>query len=342
MDALESKREEAKKEVARIFSGRIKDASAVGKLAEQLFRGALNGQEIDAGDPSSFEEWVKQRFKYQLTWLSRDDYAKALVRALWLAPRFAATDFGGARQRDFAQVWTDTARGFLGEIAFQKFLDSKLNVKIQLDVRRGVLEKFLPSDIKVKDESTGLLRDSKVKVSIKTTKFNGRWLDIPGAQFDHSDAFLLVKLGISRFHFSAFLKDISFLKDKLFALAKDMGELTNDQAQELWKETPDFTPVPAYIAGYIEKQGLTTPIHQIICRARGWKHKRITISGGVGLFSLTNVRQHPKVVQIDPNGARPVEVEPIIKSLTEAKHFLANSGALKFGADAWSNLAKRL
>lgn len=343
MNAVESELEKTKKETAQIFSGRIKDASAVGYLTEQLFRGSLNGLEINADDPGSFNTWLEQRFKYQLIWLNRDDYAKALVRALWLAPRFAATDFGGARQRDFAQVWTDTARGFLGEIAFQKFLNSKLNVTIRLDVRRGALEKFLPSDIKVEDGSTGQLRESNVKVSIKTTKFNGRWLDIPGAQFDHSDAFLLVKLGISRLHFSAFLKDISFLKDKLFALAKDMGELSNDQAQKLWKETPDFTPIPAYIAGYIEKQGLTTPIHEIICRVRGWKPKRITISGGVGLFSLSNVRQHPEVAEMDPEVPDlPVEVEPIIKSLTEAKHFLAHSGAMKFGAYAWSDLGKRL
>lgn len=342
MSAGKPQLESVKKEIAEIFRSRIRDASAVVELVELLLRGAVSGLEIDADDPSSFSAWLERRFKYQLTWLGRDDYARALVRALWLAPRFAATDFGGARQRDFAQIWTDTARGFLGEIAFQKFLGSRLGVEIALDVRRGALEQFLPSDVKVKDSSTGRFRDSKVKLSIKTTKFNGRWLDVPGAQFDHSDAFLLVKLGISRLHFSAFLKDISFLRDKLFAMAKDIGELTDEQAQELWKETPDFMPIPAYIAGYIEKRGLSMPIHQIICRVRGRKHKRISISGGVGLFSLSTVRRHPRVVQIDPRGALRVEVEPIIKSLTEAKHFLAHSGALKFGADAWSRLAERL
>ena len=334
--------EKVKKEVARILLGNIGDVSAVEEIVKQLFRGAVNGLEIDTDDPHSLETWLEQRFKYQLIWLNRNDYARALVRALWLAPRFAATDFGGARQRDFAQIWTDTARGFLGEIAFQRFLDSKLNIKIELDTKRGALEKFLPSDIRVRDSSTGQLRDSKEKVSIKTTKFNGRWLDLPGAQYEHSDVFLLVKLGISRLHFSAFLKDISFLRDKLFGLAKDLGELSNAEEQKLWEETPDFTPIPAYIAGYVEKRGLSMPIHQILCRLKGRKYIRISISGGVGLFSLSNVRHHPKALEIDPEGVLRVEIDPIIDSLTESKHFLAHSGALEFGPDAWSRLVKRL
>ncbi|MEM1590017.1 MAG: hypothetical protein QXV01_07925 [Candidatus Bathyarchaeia archaeon] len=329
--------------VSDILLSEIGDVGIAEELEQQLLQGALSGLEIPEFLPTEkpYEVWLEQRFRFQLIWLDRDDYVRALVRALWLAPKFAATDFGGARQRDFAQVWTDTARGFLGEIALQKFLKEKLNTEVALDVRRGELEEFLPSDIKIKDQTSHGFRPTKIGLSIKTTKFNGRWLDLPGAQFDHSDAFVLVKIGISRMHFSAFLKDISFLRDKLFAVAKHLGELSDNQAEELWKETPNFTSIPAYVAGFIEKRELTMPIHQISCNLKGRKNKRIVISHGVGLFSLSTARTHPDVRKIDPSGTLPIEVEPIIDSLTEGKHFLAHSGALKFGYDAWKELVSR-
>jgi hypothetical protein len=330
------------KKCSDILHAKIRNNEVVKNLVVDLIKGAINGSEIDINNSESCLQWLNGRFAYQLTWLDQHDYARALVRALWLAPRFAATDFGGARQRDFAQVWTDTARGFLGEIAFQRFLQEKFGMEVKLDVKRGALEQFLPSDIKIRDAVSGKFRTPKKPLSIKTTKFNGRWLDLPGAQFDHSQVFVLIKLGISRFHFAAFLKVISFLKDKLFALAKDLGELDDGKAQELWKETPDFTSIPAYIAGYLEKEGLSLPIHQIICRKKGRRNVRVAISGGIGLFSLSTVRRHPEVKRIDPDGKLPVVVEPIIKSLTESKHFLAHSGALKFGKENWNNIVTRL
>ncbi|MEM3665682.1 MAG: hypothetical protein QW222_01215 [Candidatus Bathyarchaeia archaeon] len=329
--------------VSGVLFSEIGDANIAKELEQQLLQGALSGLEIPEFSlvEEPYKIWLEQRFKFQLTWLNRDDYVRALVRALWLAPKFAATDFGGARQRDFAQVWTDTARGFLGEIALQKFLKEKLNTEVALDTRRGALEEFLPSDVTVKDQVSGNFRPSKIGLSIKTTKFNGRWLDLPGAQFDHSDVFVLVKIGISRMHFSAFLKDISFLKDKLFAQAKQLGELSDNQAEELWRETPNFTQIPAYVAGFIEKQELSMPIHQISCSVKGRKNRRIAVSHGVGLFSLSTARTHPGIIRIDPSGTLPIEIEPIIDSLTESKHFLAHSGALKFGCNVWQELVNR-
>ena len=192
--------------ICDILLREIGDPEVAKELEQQVLQGALSSLEVPelSFSEEPYETWLEQRFKFQLTWLNRDDYLRALVRALWLAPVFAATDFGGARQRDFAQVWTDTARGFMGEIALQKFLKEKLNTEVALDVRRGELEEFLPSDVKVKDRISGNLRPTRVGLSIKTTKFNGRWLDLPGAQLDHSEAFVLVRIGISRMHFWLF------------------------------------------------------------------------------------------------------------------------------------------
>src|SRR5436309_8680712 len=108
------------REIGSFLGAKITDREVVDKLTEEILRGSTNGLELDADDPEESRKWFEDRFKFQLVWLDGDDYSRALVRALWLAPKFASVDFGGARQRDFAQLWADTARGFLGEIALEK------------------------------------------------------------------------------------------------------------------------------------------------------------------------------------------------------------------------------
>ena len=71
------------------------------------------------------------------------------------------------------------------------------------------------------------------------------------------------------------------------------------------------------------------------------KHKRVEILRGVGIFSLSNVRNHPEVRKIDPSLSLPVRIEPMI-NLSESKRFMANSGALKFEMKDWKELASKL
>ncbi|MEM2914412.1 MAG: DNA cytosine methyltransferase, partial [Candidatus Bathyarchaeia archaeon] len=274
-------------QLASILQERMKDQKSINMLASQILKGAQGGLELK----DSFEKWLNDRFRFQLLWLDKDDYSKALIRALWLAPVFAGTDFGGSRQRDIAQVWTDTARGFLGEIAFSKFLFEKFNIETKVDVRRGEIEEFLPSDVTQIRFPQEDWRQLPLKISVKTTKFNGRWLDLPGAQFDHSDIFVLVKIGILRQHFLAFLKAISFLRDKLFIVAKNLGELNDESAKTLWDEIPEFEPIPAYIAGFLYKRNINLPIHTVKAELKGKKRKRIVVTQGIGLFSTHVLRE---------------------------------------------------
>ena len=44
----------------------------------------------------------------------------------------------------------------------------------------------------------------KYNIGVKTTKWKGIWLDIPGDQFNHSDIHVLVKIGGGRDHLFAF------------------------------------------------------------------------------------------------------------------------------------------
>lgn len=324
-------------QIANFLKEKIGDRNVVSKLALQLYKGARDGLEIDV----SFEDWFDNTFKYQFVWLSKDDYVKALVRALWLAPVFAGSDFGSSRQRDMGQVWTDTARGFLGEIALSKFLIEKFDVDTKLDTRRGDLAQFLPTDIAEMRKPNDNWKKPALKISTKTSKFNARWLDLPGKQFDYSDVFILVKLGILRQHFLAFLKAISFLKDKLFVTAKDLGELDEESASTLWDEIPEFETIPAYVPGFIHKSEINLPIHMICARKKGRKHIRISITQGIGLFSPSTVRDTAEIHNLDPDGNLPIEIDPIIESLTST-HFFAHSGGLKHGERSWKQLVNIL
>jgi len=328
-----SNEEEVISKIASLLKERIRSESSVQRLASQVWKGASEGLELEV----SPIEWFEKRFRYQFVWLEKEDYLKALVRALWLAPVFAGTDFGTARQRDMAQVWTDAARGFLGEIALSKFLLEKFSVEAKLETRRGKLEEFLPTDISQIRVSGGNWRQPSLRISVKTTKFNGRWLDLPGAQFHHSDVFILVKIGILREHFLAFLKTISFLKEKLFPIAEGLGELSAEDAKHLWDGIPEFDPIPSYIAGFLLKSEITLPVQMVNVKLRGKRRKRIVITHGVGLFSPSTVRGLKEIKELDPSGNLPIEVEPIIDSLT-GDHFLAHSGSLKYAEGSWRQL----
>jgi hypothetical protein len=323
--------------IEAVLKKKLSNANATA-LATQLHRGAENALELE---DTTFDEWLKERFQYQLVWLDQGDYARALIRALWLAPKFAATDFGSARQRDFGQVWTDTARGFMGEIALKKFFAERLDTSIEFDTGRGKVEEFLPSDIKSIQRPGEKARKGMLRVSIKTSKFNGRWLDVPGAQVEHSDIFIFIKIGIARPHLLAFMKAISFLKDKLFAEGRRLGELDEKDSKELWDEVPDFEEIPVYVAGFLDKSTLTMPIDQVGIKVSGRKNKKLLVYSGVGIFSTQSVRERADVKYLDPAGTLPIVIDPMI-DLGTSPHFMANSGALEFGKRAWQKLLERL
>jgi hypothetical protein len=269
------------KELRNLFTTKIGDSTVVERLTEEILRGSTNGLEVNPADPKQSQLWFKDRFEFQLVWLDENDYSRALVRALWLAPKFVSIDFGGGRQRDFAQLWTDTARGFLGEIALKKFVEGQFGIRIESETRRGNIEEFLPSDIKIWDEKTSKWRDSKLKVSIKTTKFNGVWLDV-GSQFPHSDVFILIKIGIARLHYLAFMKQISFLKDKLFTRAKDWVSLTTSRPSS-WREVSPHTRLSPPV---VEAHGRTTILNRALLRidnVPGFRPSQTILFSGVTL-----------------------------------------------------------
>ena len=314
----------------------------------QLCEGALRGGDLERF--STANDWLDW-LQWSTVVLDENDYLEAAVHALDLAPKLAGTDYGTSRMRDLGQLWTDTIRGFLGEIAFVKWLRRSFGVSAELDYRKGPLEKFLPSDLKEVDG-----RAPRIRISIKTTKLRSIWLDVPYEQIEHSDIFVLVRVGVTREHFIAFLKKISVVKNKLLERAKQLGIITEEESSEVWESVPDFENIPSYVAGFIDKREYDVRDKTAIFSIDG-RLKRTRRIGGRPKFVVTRFvgfwnpgerdRYVRKAVQelvrrglTVPENAD-MEFEGI-GEFSRALHFIAHSGALKKSGEEWSEVVESL
>lgn len=221
------------------------------KEAELILEKACTGGEISPA--VSEEDWFENRFKPNTVLIDEEGYAKMCVDALKILGKTAATDFGGSRQRDLGQLWADMTRGYLGEYAFQLFLKRNYGLETMLGHDVGELTSYLPQDIHYVKDSEGKYREPRIKIGIKTSKWNGIWLDIAGDQFNHSDIHVFIKVGTGRDHLFAFFKKISVFRDKVLEKGKNVGAITNDEAEGIFSRLPDFAEIPAYICGFVKK-----------------------------------------------------------------------------------------
>jgi len=214
-----------------------------------LTKATVGGEIQDGHEP---DEWITNRFLPNTVLISKNDYAQMCINALKILSNVAATDYGSSRQRDMGQLWGDMTRGYLGEIAFLKFME-KWDVKASLGHEKGAIEKYLPMDIHEVRFNGEKPRQPKLNISVKTTKWNGIWLDIPGDQFNHSDIHVFVKVGVGRDHLFAFFKEISVFRDKILKIGEEVGSLSKAESAQLFEALPSFKPVPAYIVGFVPK-----------------------------------------------------------------------------------------
>ena len=325
---------------AGIDSGRL--PRAFKGFEEEVCEGAVRARDIEVfGDYSRWIEWLG----WASVILDEDDYLKAAVYGLNLAPKLAGTDYGTARQRDLGQLWTDVIRGFLGEVAVAKWLKERFGITAELDYRLGPLEEFLPSDIK---SVAG--REPRLRVSIKTTKLSGLWLDVPGAQIEHSDVFILVRVGVTREHFLAFLKKISVIRDKLMKEAVERGLVKEEEVEQIWDSIPEFTAVPAYIAGFLDKTEIQDKLRDrtAIIEADGdVKIKKVVINKFLGFWHPGEAIYEKKLKELLRRRGRPVKDEMSIEfegigDFSKTLHFIASSGALKKKEEDWKKLVEKL
>ncbi len=299
--------------------------------AEKIIEKAEAGLEINSACPA--EVWLEKRLLPNTVIIDQDGYAKMCVDALKILGTTAATDYGSSRQRDMGQLWADMTRGYLGEYAFALFLKTRWKMESELGHESGNLKEFLPMDIHRVREEHGEYRVPKIKLSVKTTKWNGIWLDIPGDQFNHSDIHILIKVGAGRDHLFAFFKAISVFKDKVLKAGEAVGSLTPAESTAIFDNLPSFKPIPAYICGFVRKTDNFKPLDYT--GKKGKKHFTITSwNGPINPGDL-------EVLKRKENIHGDVKFEGI-GSFAHDKGYLFNAGNLLWKEDNWQIIRKAL
>jgi hypothetical protein len=335
------KEEEELLKEAESALGRVLPAE-YSRYLKDLCRSAVRG-----GDLRSFatsREWTEW-LSHCTVLLDEKDYLSATVHALERAPGYAATDYGTARRRDLGQRWTDAVRGFLGEIAFAKWLKQQWGRSAELDYSAGPLQQFLSTDIK---EVNG--RRPKLSLSIKTTKLGGIWLDIPGAQIEHSNIFVLVRVGTAPEHFVAFLKKISAIGDKILRRALELKVISEEDFKRIWEAVPEFSTVPAYIAGFFDKREYQPKLEDrsAILWVGGRMGRRVfKITEFMGFWNPKEGAYAEKVLQILRKQGRPVPEGAKVKfegieEFSRELHFIVSSGLLRRRLEEWQKVLAEL
>nr|AEN19713.1 TseI [Thermus sp. 93170] len=303
--------------------------------ALDLARSTLTSGKNPDADIAHFWEEVEKN----ATLLTKNDYLRAAVVALSFAHRFARTDYGSSRQRGFGQLWGDAIQGFLGEIAFQKFMRSATSGRTIpiLDASEEDLGVALSADIVEVITEGKSIKPSK-RISIKTTKLHGRWLDVPYAQNKHSDIYVLVKVGTDADALFNFLASVGALEKVLTAYQEgglaegelpflNEGEALKRAKEEVEKMKEKNMLFLAFIAGWKEKDRLSQTFEAHEHNAQRARTK-ITVYSGVGTISSGSVRTK----QITFRGPLPknnllVEFYPIGK-FSKSQHALCSTDLL--------------
>lgn len=301
------------------------------KEADLIIEKSIAGGEII--DDSGFEKWVNERFLPNLVLINEEGYSQMCIDALKILSKTAPTDYGSSRQRDLGHLWADMTRGYLGEYAFSLFLKKQWCITAKLGHDVGKLEDYLPMDIHQIKDPHSEYRTPRLKIGIKTIKWNGIWLDISGDQFNHSDIHVLVKVGTGRDHLFAFFKAISVFKDKILKVGQEVGSLSKEEAEKLYKDLPSFKPISAYICGFVPKKA---EYKGLSYRGRkGRIHYTVTSwNGPINPGDLESIKEKEGV-------AGNVKFEGI-GEFAHDKGYLFNTGSLLWKKADWESVKKRL
>lgn len=298
--------------------------------AQIIVEKAILGQECTV---TTLTDWFNNRFLPNCVLIDEDGYTKMCINALKILDRTAATDYGSSRQRDLGQLWADMTRGYLGEYAFKLFLQQNAGLEAQLGHEVGQLQEYLPTDIHSIQTQDGINRPPRLNLSIKTSKWNGIWLDIPGDQFAHSDIHVFVKVGTGRDHLFAFFKHISVFKDKVLKKGQEIGAITPEESTLLFNNLPTFQPILAYICGFVQRDFPYTPLSYSGKKGR----KNYTITGWKGQIAPGDLER----IKAQENIMGSVKFESI-GEFSHDKGYLFNTGNLLWQSSDWQHLFETL
>lgn len=304
------------------------------ELASDLIEKSIVGGEIKDFSEREIALWMKERFEPNMFRIEEEEYLRLMINALRIQDRIAATDFGSSRQRDLGQSWSDTIRGYLGEMGFRKVMQKRWGIECSLGHREGELKDYLPMDVhKVKGPGDRTLRDPKIKISIKTVKFNGIWFDIPGDQFRHSDIYAQVKIGVETNHLFGFFKSISVFKDKILRKGIDSKVISEGEANEIFEKLPVFAPIIGYVSGFVERKSDYPKLQYDGKKGR----KHFTVTAWSGPYKPSDVAEVKKKEGISGN----VKFEGI-QSFSSQDRYLFNCGNLLWKKEDWEKAIGKL
>jgi hypothetical protein len=147
-------------------------------LDEKTFKNYLGAGEFDClernngrgrfyFDSDKLDAWKAARNSNTVL-LTKDDYASCLDFALAQHFRkYATSDFGSGRQREFGQKVTNWVKGQLGEVAVKKLFKDKFNCDIELDFE--LHDDIVPQDI-IAVVKNGASRPPRIGVGVKSSK----------------------------------------------------------------------------------------------------------------------------------------------------------------------------
>lgn len=312
--------------------GIIKEKLSIDSLeAENIIDKAIAGGEINS--EVTFDDWINKRFLPNLVFIDEKGYSLMCIDALKILSKTAPTDYGSSRQRDLGHLWADMTRGYLGEYAFSLFLKNRWGITAKLGHEVGELKDYLPMDIHQIKEPEAEYRSPRLKIGIKAVKWNGIWFDISGDQFNHSDIHVLVKVGTGRDHLFAFFKKISVFKDKILKVGQEVGSLSEEEAEKLYQDLPSFTPISAYICGFVPKDAEYSNLSYT--GSKGRLHYTIkSWNGPINPGDLGRIKEKEGI-----KGS--VKFEGIGK-FAHDKGYLFNTGSLLWKEEDWTSVRSKL
>ena len=223
-------------------------------IAHDFISKAFSSGAIKSSESEDIVNWYENVFKKNLFVLDQDDYSEASIDALKKQFSLAGTDFGSSKQRDLGQKWADTIRGYLGEIGVRKLFKSKYNLEISLAHDPGDLEDFVSKDIHEVKFQDKPKRKPNIKISIKTVKSNGIWLDFTEQMFIHADVHINCCVGVGTNHLFSFFKHLSVFKDKIIKNAVDRNFINQEEGNNIYDQVPSFKNIYGYIPGFVIKK----------------------------------------------------------------------------------------
>ena len=190
----------------------------------------------------------KKYYDFTSVALEQDDYYEALCFALRKfyssAPK---ANFATSQQREAGKYLSDHISGYLGEIAFQLFLEARFSVQIRLD--KNVDGIVRSQDIVSVSRRKSVENQPAFKISIKASKMKNVWLIVGKNEIDiadrRSDYYVFVRVDLHSDHIVRLIREHPAVKD----------------IKRVIPEPPSY--IPAQVCGFTPVAEMEGPVSKI-------------------------------------------------------------------------------